>query len=220
MSGTKNFVPVHPQHVVDPPDPLVDLLAQGGEAQEILHKLTDGEFKDADLIRLAEQQPALAGRVLMLAITARREALMSMALAAGWSATGVQPPGAPEVHAQPRLLLVEDDHEFRRTLSQYLDLQGFEVRQAKNGQEALAQFRKQTPDLVLSDVYMPRMNGFKLMMEIKSQAPDLPMLLMTGSNSVGQVFETFKYSNVGFLSKPFRMSELGERIQSMLGVTR
>jgi DNA-binding NtrC family response regulator len=67
---------------------------------------------------------------------------------------------------------------------------------------------------------MPRMNGFKLMMEIKSQAPDLPMLLMTGSNSVRQVFETFMYSNVGFLSKPFRMSELGGRIESMLKVTR
>lgn len=219
MSGIRNFVPVRPQLVVEPPDPMGELISQGGDAEDLLHKLTEGNYDDADLIRLAEQKPALAGRLLMLALAARREALLSVALAAGLP-TGANPFAAPDAHTQPRLLLVEDDHIFRRTLRLYLEYKGFEVMQAKNGQEALTQFQKRAPDLVLSDVYMPRMNGFKLMMEIKSQAPDLPMLLMTGSNSVRQVFETFMYSNVGFLSKPFRMSELGERIESMLRVTR
>jgi DNA-binding NtrC family response regulator len=78
-------------------------------------------------------------------------------------------------------------------------------------------FKARRPALILSDVYMPRMNGFKLLLEVKNRVPDLPMLMMTGYSSAAEVLNSSKYRNVSFLAKPFRLSELGERIRSMLG---
>lgn len=122
--------------------------------------------------------------------------------------------------AVPILLLVEDEQNIRELTAHYLLLQGYEVYQAEDGQEAMTVFRARTPDMILSDVYMPRMNGFKLLLEVKNWAPDLPMLMMTGYSSATQVLNTSKYRNVTFLPKPFRLSELGERIRAMLGAIR
>lgn len=120
----------------------------------------------------------------------------------------------------PILLLVEDEQNIRELTAHYLLLQGYEVYQAEDGQEAMTVFRARPPDMILSDVYMPRMNGFKLLLEVKNWAPDMPMLMMTGYSSATQVLNTSKYRNVSFLPKPFRLSELGERIRAMLGTMR
>jgi CheY-like chemotaxis protein len=122
--------------------------------------------------------------------------------------------------ATPILLLVEDEQNIRELTAHYLLLQGYEVYQAEDGMEAMTVFRARPPDMILSDVYMPRMNGFKLLLEVKNWAPDLPMLMMTGYSSATQVLNTSKYRNVTFLPKPFRLSELGERIRAMLGAAR
>jgi CheY-like chemotaxis protein len=120
--------------------------------------------------------------------------------------------------AVPILLLVEDEQNIRELTAHYLLLQGYEVYQAEDGEEAMSVFRARQPHLILSDVYMPRMNGFKLLLEVKNWAPDLPMLMMTGYSSAAQVLNSSRYHNVAFLPKPFRLSELGERIRSMLGI--
>lgn len=117
----------------------------------------------------------------------------------------------------PILLLVEDEQNIRELTAHYLLLQGYEVYQAEDGMEAMTVFRARQPNMILSDVYMPRMNGFKLLLEVKNWLPDMPMLMMTGYSSAAQVLNTSKYPNVAFLPKPFRLSELGERIREMLG---
>lgn len=120
----------------------------------------------------------------------------------------------------PVLLLAEDEQNIRELTAHYLLLQGYEVHQAEDGQEAMDVFRVRRPDLVLSDVYMPRMNGFKLLLEVKNRVADLPVLMMTGYSSAAQVLSTSKYRNVHFLPKPFRLSELGDKVRSMLGTAR
>ncbi len=117
----------------------------------------------------------------------------------------------------PVLLLVEDEQNIRELTAHYLLLQGYEVHQAEDGVEAMSLFKARRPALILSDVYMPRMNGFKLLLEVKNRVPELPMLMMTGYSSAAEVLNSSKYRNVSFLAKPFRLSELGERIRSMLG---
>lgn len=118
---------------------------------------------------------------------------------------------------QTMLLLVEDEQNIRELTAHYLLLQGYEVYQAEDGIEAMSVFRARRPSMVLTDVYMPRMNGFKLLLEVKSSAPDMPILLMTGYNSAAQVLSTSKYRDLNFLPKPFRLSELGEKIRGVLG---
>jgi len=117
----------------------------------------------------------------------------------------------------PVLLLVEDEQNIRELTAHYLLLQGYEVHQAEDGMEAMGLFKVRRPALILSDVYMPRMNGFKLLLEVKNRVPELPMLMMTGYSSAAEVLNSSKYRNVSFLAKPFRLSELGERIRTMLG---
>jgi DNA-binding response OmpR family regulator len=125
-----------------------------------------------------------------------------------------------EGRPQPVMLLAEDEQNIRELTAHYLLLQGYEVHQAEDGQEALLRFKARRPDLVLSDVYMPRMNGFKLLLEIKNRDGDLPVLMMTGYSSAAQVLSTSKYRNVHFLPKPYRLSELGEKVRQMLGAVR
>jgi two-component system chemotaxis response regulator CheY len=116
------------------------------------------------------------------------------------------------------LLLVDDDLVFRTTLARFLESLGYGVRQASNGIEALALITEKRPDMVLSDIFMPRMNGFKLLLEVKTLDTDFPFLLMTGSSSAVQVFESCKYPNTSLLSKPFRLKTLDGRIREVLGV--
>ncbi|MDP2360330.1 MAG: response regulator [bacterium] len=118
--------------------------------------------------------------------------------------------------AAPILLLVEDEQSIRELAAHYLLLQGFEVHQAEDGSEALAILQVRRPDLIISDVYMPRMNGFKLLLEVRNRDPELPVLMMSGYSSATQVLGFTNYRKVAFLNKPFRLSDLGERVRGLL----
>jgi two-component system, cell cycle response regulator CpdR len=123
--------------------------------------------------------------------------------------------------AQPlRVLIAEDEENLRQLVTHFLILQGHEVHQAGDGVAALRLFESRRPDFMLSDVYMPRMNGFNLLLEVKQQDPGLPVLMMTGYRSASQVLESNVYPRVGFLSKPFRLQELEQRMRVMLGANR
>ena len=68
---------------------------------------------------------------------------------------------------KPRILLVEDDALIRETTCMLLQGEGFEVRVAVDGADALEQLDRELPDLVLSDIRMPRVNGFELLERIR-----------------------------------------------------
>jgi CheY-like chemotaxis protein len=224
MIGGRAFVPVHPSQSVQA-SPLVESLAEEA-AQDLAALLDSSDDEDiilkhllehgADgeqLLGLALRNPRLAARLLARTIDERRSRKATP------EAPAAPPPVArPAVPRKQRILVVEDDHKTRETVCRFLMAMGYEVEQAGNGVEAMRHFHRDEPDFVVCDVYMPRMNGFKVLMEMKSQNPDLPFLLMTGSVAVGQVFENFRYPNVGYLPKPFRLAELAGRVQEYLGV--
>jgi CheY-like chemotaxis protein len=223
VKGAEQVVPVHGAQRTDEDELLATLSEEGGGGLELaLSSLTDEDAmlklvmekctSGDELLKLAMKRPELVARLLARSIDERRE--IENARQEGAAAR------ANESVAQRKqtVLVAEDDVDSNATVSWYLQQRGYEVIQAHNGLEAMQLFHKCHPDLVLCDVYMPRMNGFKILMEIKSCSPDLPVLLMTGSTSVSQVFETFHYNNVGFMTKPFRLGELGLRVQSFLGV--
>jgi len=202
MSMGRNFVPVHPSQVVEA-DPwqnevaesstedLELLVSRGDNEQAILDLLLRDGASGDQLLKIAVRDPGLAARLLARSIEERRRERKTIK-----DPPAVAPP-QPEVPRVQRILVVEDDHPARETLVRFLSGLGYEVDQARNGQEAMLRFHKSEPDFVLCDVYMPRMNGFKVLMEIKNFTPDMPILLMTGSAAVSQVFESFRYANVG-----------------------
>ena len=90
---------------------------------------------------------------------------------------------------QSTVLLVEDDGDLRAALAAMLALSGCQVRTAWDGVSALLEIDSVIPDLVVSDLNMPRMSGFELLAAIRLQFPAIPLIAMSGAFSGNQVPE-------------------------------
>lgn len=109
------------------------------------------------------------------------------------------------------ILLIEDEQMLRRTLRSMLERAGHSVAEAEDGNEGLAQFKVARPDLVLTDIIMPNREGVETITEIRRQAPDLPIIAMSGGGSRGgELFLTLAegLGASATLSKPIRQAEL------------
>lgn len=82
-----------------------------------------------------------------------------------------------------QLLLVDDDPQILQPLSAILTESGYSVRTARDGFSALAEIRQELPDLLISDLNMPRMSGFELLSVVRRRFPAIPVIAMSGSYS-------------------------------------
>ena len=118
-----------------------------------------------------------------------------------------------------RILIVEDKLENRRLLVELLTPIGFEVREAENGQAAIALWQSWSPDLIWMDLRMPIMNGFEATRQIKS-APDLApvVIALTGSAFEEDRLTALSTGFDDFVRKPFRTTVIFEKMAEHLGV--
>lgn len=119
----------------------------------------------------------------------------------------------------PILLVVDDDPHILRFLSMNLDRDGFEVRLAENGQAALAQLRRETPDLAIVDLLLPDMHGFELCRKIKDYL-DIPIMMLTAVDTEESIIEGLEKYAEDYIVKPFRYRELRARINRLLKRTK
>jgi len=84
-------------------------------------------------------------------------------------------------HSQRRVLVVDDDPSIRACMSMLLESVGYEVAEAEDGLEALLLISKNTPDVVVSDLNMPRMSGFDLLPEVHRRFPQIVTIAMSGA---------------------------------------
>ncbi len=120
-----------------------------------------------------------------------------------------------------RILLVEDNDDNRQLLRIYLTREGYEVLEAADGVEALEIIRESPPDLVISDVQMPRMDGYTLCERLRQDAEteQLPIILITALyTSMEDILEGLHRGANDFLRSPFRQSELLARVQTQLRI--
>jgi two-component system cell cycle response regulator len=116
-------------------------------------------------------------------------------------------------------ILVVDDHEQNlELLSAYLDDLGAEIRQARDGIEALDAVAAKRPDLILLDVMMPRMSGFQVCGKLKSDpaTKDIPIVVVTALNEVADVERAVELGADDFLTKPVNRLELVTRVRSLV----
>jgi cyclic di-GMP phosphodiesterase len=118
----------------------------------------------------------------------------------------------------PRILVAEDEADTRSVLGQMLEALGYNALLTENGQSAFDAITDKPPDLVLSDVMMPVMDGFELCMRIKSNPKTrlVPVVLLTGLGGVEDRVRGIDSGADDFISKPFQLSELSARIRSLL----
>ena len=101
-----------------------------------------------------------------------------------------------------KLLLVDDEEGIRKVLGIALSDAGYQVFSAKNGEEALDIFRKETPPIVLTDIKMPGMDGIELLQKIKHENPDTEVIMITGHGDMDLAIKSLKYQAIDFVTKP------------------
>ena len=106
------------------------------------------------------------------------------------------------------ILVVDDDASNRITLERLLKREGFDVRHAASGRDAVASFREQPTDLVLTDLKMPGMTGIDVLKATKTLDPDLEVVVMTAYGTVETAVEAMKEGAYDFVSKPLKRLEL------------
>jgi putative two-component system response regulator len=119
---------------------------------------------------------------------------------------------------QGPILIVEDDPSNRILLEEILHVEGYEVVTATNGAQALEEFAKRPPDLVLLDVMMPKMDGYEVCRRLKSdpETQFTPVVLVTSLAAARDRVRGIEAGADDFLNKPYDHSELLARVRSLL----
>mgnify|MGYP005849133375 CR=1 FL=1 len=107
-----------------------------------------------------------------------------------------------------KVLVVDDEPDMRWLLSSLLKNQGFEVALARDGQEALERVSKETPQVVLLDIKMPRMDGMEALQKFKEAYPQLPAIILTAYGDVQSAVQAMKLGAYDYLTKPFNNDDL------------
>ncbi len=113
-------------------------------------------------------------------------------------------------------LLAEDDADLRSILSQYLEINGFSILQAENGQAGLEIFKNEHVDVCILDIMMPLMDGFELARRIRKTDPEIPVIFLTARNQKADKIKGLKLGADDYITKPFEVEELILRIRNIL----
>ncbi len=103
-----------------------------------------------------------------------------------------------------KLLLIDDEPDILRVLSMSLTADGYDVVSAQNGHEAMAAFEKEKPDIVITDIKMPGMDGIEVLKKIKALNVDTEVIIITGHGDIENAIEALKHGASDFINKPVR----------------
>ncbi|MCA9616620.1 MAG: response regulator, partial [Myxococcales bacterium] len=112
-----------------------------------------------------------------------------------------------------RILVVDDEQVIREILADFLSMEGFVVRTAADGSEALVELSRTHYDLVLTDLKMPKMGGLELLGAIQKHTPNVVTVIMTGFGTVETAIDAMKRGAYDYILKPFKVEEVVHTIR-------
>jgi two-component system response regulator GlrR len=118
-----------------------------------------------------------------------------------------------------RILLVDDDADLLRLLSIRLSSSGYSVTAVDSGEKALAAIARELPQLVITDMQMPGMDGAALFDAIHRQQPTLPVIILTAHGTIPDAVAATQRGVFGYLTKPYQATELLAQVQRALAVS-
>jgi DNA-binding NtrC family response regulator len=107
-----------------------------------------------------------------------------------------------------KLLIIEDEKITRKSLADILETEGYEVYSAEDGEEGLDVFRSKSPDIVITDLRLPKLNGIEVLSTVMSVNPSCKVILITAYASVDTAIESLKLGAYDYLTKPFSPEKL------------
>ena len=122
-----------------------------------------------------------------------------------------------------RILLIDDEPDIVRVLSMSLKADGYDVIPAYSGVEGIEIFEKEKPDIVLTDIKMPGMDGIEVLKQVKSIEPGSEVIIITGHGDIDNTIEALQYGASDFINKPVRDEALAialKRAQDKLEIKR
>ncbi len=124
-------------------------------------------------------------------------------------------------HDKAHIVVVEDDEYVLAMLVSMLQSHGCKVFPFNNGAEALEAVRKEIPDLILLDIAMPEMDGFEVCERLKQDLnlKDIPIIFMSGMNSMEDKIKGFMIGGVDYITKPFHPEEVHARVKTHLSLS-
>ncbi|HEX2455175.1 MAG TPA: sigma-54 dependent transcriptional regulator [Vicinamibacterales bacterium] len=121
---------------------------------------------------------------------------------------------------KPRILVVDDEAEIRRSVRMILEYEGYEVMEASSGPEGVALAERESPDLVFLDIKMPGMDGLDALQRIKSGNESIPVVIISGHGTVSTAVEATKAGAFDFIEKPLASERVLLTIRNALDRTR
>jgi len=114
---------------------------------------------------------------------------------------------------EAKILLVDDEKDFLEVMRERLETRGYIVTTALSAAEALQKIKSDFFDAVILDLQMPGMDGLEALQQMKSNRPELQVILLTGHASVEKGVEAIKLGAMDFVEKPADLDSLGQKIE-------
>jgi PAS domain S-box-containing protein len=113
-----------------------------------------------------------------------------------------------------RVLIVDDEQGFRRSIQQFLKKEGHKVAAADSAEKALEILKEREFDVVVTDIVMPRVNGMDLLKSIKESRPNIPVIIMTGEPTVDTAIKAVQAEAFDYLVKPFSREDICKTVRN------
>ncbi|RMG67683.1 MAG: sigma-54-dependent Fis family transcriptional regulator [Calditrichaeota bacterium] len=113
-----------------------------------------------------------------------------------------------------RILIVDDEVDALDLMEELFQKNGYETYTARNGVQALKIIREQEPDIVISDIVMPEMDGMKLLEAVSKEYPDISMIMITAHGTIETAVEAMKKGAKDYILKPLRLDEILTKVKN------
>ena len=115
-----------------------------------------------------------------------------------------------------RILIIEDNHDLAQGLANNLEIEGYEVDIVHEGTEGLARARSSAPSLIILDLGLPGVDGYRVLSTLRSEGNDVPVLILTARTEEADKVRGFRFGADDYVTKPFGLLELLGRVNALL----
>ncbi len=122
--------------------------------------------------------------------------------------------GKPVKDEKPKILLVDDEDQFRSAMSKRLSVRGYDVLDVDNGEDAIKIVRHEDPEVVILDQKMPEMDGIQTLRELKKIRPEVQIIMLTGHGSIESARVSGQHDIFSYMQKPAPIEDMVEKIEA------